>query len=421
MTVSILAGTFGLLACIGVPIAFAMAGATLVTLLIAMPQTPLVVAVSVPLQGIDQFVYLAIPLFVFAGTLMEKSGISQRLVRLSEECVGWFPGGLNLSVVLATILFSGTIGSKLAEASALGTVVFPRLRETGQPEAQSVSIVAAASAMGEMVPPAVLMIILATLANQSVAKLFVASAIPALVMAATLAIVLIVQALMQRSEWRRFHLRRTILALLEAIPALCVPVVVIGSLISGFANTTEAGAVAVAIVLVVGTVYRQLPFSEIPAILLDAARTSAMAMFIIATASALGYILAMNSVPQAIGSWFLGFSSSPILFMIFSSAVFIILGSVLEGLPAVLIFLPIFLPIASQLHINPIQYLVTIVGASGIGIFLPPVGVGVNLLAGLGHATIRSVIRPITPLIGSQVIALLLIILFPAFSLSLIK
>jgi len=416
VTLAVLIGVFLILMLCRTPIAFALAASVIASLLVANPHL-LSVVVSQPIQGVDSFVYLAIPLFIFAGSLMEVAGISKRLVELAESLVGWMPGGLALSVVVATIFFSGISGSKLAEAGAMGATIFPRMAAAEYPPPMSVGVVAAASAMGEMVPPAILMIVLATIANQSVATLFEACLLPALVMSLCLMVQILIKSRHLALPRKPFGLRRLVETFVRAIPALLVPVVVLGGLIAGYMTPTEAGAVAVIMVLAVGAMYRELRFALLPKLLFEAAMTSGAVLFLVAIATILSFILALLNVPQSAVHYFLSVTHSTFAFMLFTIAVLVAFGSALESVPAALIFLPVFLPVIDTLHVPIIQYLVVVVGALGIGLFLPPLGVGSIMLAGLAGIAPRKSAKEITWLLVSVFVALLLIALFPQISL----
>jgi C4-dicarboxylate transporter DctM subunit len=322
-------------------------------------------------------------------------------------------------VVVATIFFSGISGSKLAEAGAMGVAIFPRMAAAKYPAPLSVGIVASASAMGEMVPPAILMIVLATLANQSVAQLFAACLLPALVMAFCLMAQILMEARRLGLPRVHFSLARLGVTLFKALPALVVPVVVIGGLVTGFMTATEGGAVAVILVLGIAFIYRELRMKDLPMLLLSSARTSGSVLFLVAIATILSFVLALLGVPQAMVSLFLQITTSAFVFMFLSAVILILFGSALESVPAALIFLPVFLPVTDTLGISTIQYLVVVVGALGIGLFLPPLGVGSIMLSGIAGVPAGQGARQVAWLLISIAVALILIMLIPAMSLML--
>lgn len=417
MTSVLLISFVGLVA-IGLPIAFALAAAGILAVHFTLPGTPLVVVASQVLNGIDSFVFVAIPMFVLAGQLMAQGGAARRLIAAANSIFGWLAGGLGISVVVGSLFFSGMVGSKLGEAAAMGATVFPGLKRQGYEPRYSVALVAGSSAMGELVPPAVLMIVLATQANQSVGKLFAASLVPAVVMMLLLIVVVRIHA--RRGSLpgsSKFDFRTMVRNILIALPAGVVPLAVFGGFRIGAVTATEAGVVAVIAALAVTLLYRELPLKALPRVVVDAAATSGMILFVIGLAEVFSYILAITGAPASIASAILAISESPILFMIMTSAVIIMIGSVLEGLPAALIFLPIFFPISQEMGIDPLHYLVVLVGAISIALFLPPFGIGTAMLASIAKVPLSDVLRPTGSFLIAEVAALLIIILVPPVSL----
>jgi C4-dicarboxylate transporter DctM subunit len=410
--------SFVALAAIGVPIAFSLAAAGILAVHFSLPGTPLLVISSQVLDGIDSFVYVAIPMFVLAGQLMARGGAAKRLIAAANSLFGWLPGGLGISVIIGSLFFSGMVGSKLGEAAAMGATVFPGMERAGYRRRYSVALVAGSSAMGELVPPAVLMIVLATQANQSVGKLFAASLVPAIVMALLLMAVVTLHAHRGHLPGRTpFNAREALLNLLKALPAGIVPLAVFGLFRIGVVTATEAGVVAVLVSLAVTIAYRELPLRELPKVVVDAAATSGMILFVIGLAAVFSYTLSITGAPDAIASAILSISHSATVFMILTCAVIIVVGSVLEGLPAGLIFLPIFFPIAQRLGIDPLHYLVVLVGGISIALFLPPFGIGTAMLSSIAKVSLGDVLRPTASFVVAELGALLVVILIPSLSL----
>ncbi len=365
--------------------------------------------------GTQNFVLLAIPLFIVAGVLMETGGISARLVNLAMALVGHLRGGLAQVCVVAEILFSGISGSTVADVTAIGSVLLPSMRRAGYSKEDAVSIVSAASAMGILVPPALLMVILGAMANLSVTALFLAGFLPALVLAAGLMLLIYVQAgrknwpTVQRASWHELGK-----AFLDAIIPMMMPVLIFGSIFSGAATVTEAAALAVVYALVVGVfVYREITPKDLPKMFLESSVMTSVSMWVVGVSSLFTWLLARQQVPDAVAAWILSISSAQWFFIVASILLFTLFGALLEGFPAAIILGPIFYPIASQLGVDLIHYSIIIVASVGIGLFLPPVGIGLFIATAMGRTTMSAVMRPFAPYLVVLLATLVLVGLIP--------
>ncbi len=405
---------FMVLLVLGVPVAFAIGAAGLAGLAWS-GEFPLIIIAQQVYQSVDSFVLLAIPLFIFAGMLMETGGIAIRLVRLAQALVGWIRGGLAMAVVIAEYIFSGVSGSTIADVSAIGSTVIPPMMRTGYRPGQAVSIVAAASAMGILVPPCILMIVLGSIANVSVAALFVAGFVPAIVLAAAIMLYIYWEARRAGAAppepFTLPHLGR---AVKQAIIPLGLPVIIFGGILGGVVTPTEAAALAVLYAFMVGVfVYREIKWRDLPAIMVRSAVVTGTVCFLLAVAAVIAWLMAVAQVPAAILAAMQAMSAGPITFLILSAALFIALGAVLEGLPAVVILVPTFLPVVKQMGIDLIHYSIVVTAATGIGLFLPPIGVGLFISCGIAGITIDRVTREMLPYVTMLSIGLLLVIAFP--------
>jgi C4-dicarboxylate transporter DctM subunit len=412
ITVAVL--VFMALLILGVPVAFAIGAAGLAGLLWS-GDFPLIIIMQQIHQSVDSFVLLAIPLFIFAGMLMETGGIAIRLVRLAQALVGWIRGGLAMAVVIAEYIFSGVSGSTIADVSAIGATVIPPMTRAGYRPAQAVSIVAAAAAMGILVPPCILMIVLGSIANVSVAALFVAGFIPAIVLAA---------AIMAYIYWEA---RRAGVAppqpasapeigraLKDAVIPLGMPAIIFGGILGGVVTPTEAAALAVLYAFIVGVfVYREIKWRDLPGIMTRSAVVTGTVCFLLAVAAVIAWMLAVAQVPAAILAGMEAISAGPVMFLVLNAILFILLGAVLEGLPAVVILVPAFLPVVKTMGIDLIHYSIVVTAATGIGLFLPPIGVGLFISCGIAGITIDRVTREMMPYVTMLSIGLLLVIAFP--------
>ena len=416
--IALTAVSFVALLVLGVPVAYTVGTAALIGLWWS-GAYPLTIIVQQVFLSVDSFVLLAIPLFILAGALMETGGIAVRLVRFAQALIGWIRGGLAMAVVIAEYIFSGISGSTIADVSAIGATMIPPMTRAGYRAEEAVSVVAAASAMGILVPPCILMIVIGSIANVSVAALFIGGFIPAIVLAVAIMVYIYVQA--RRSGMapaRRASLGDLGRSFLDALIPLGLPVIIFGGILGGIVTPTEAAAVAVFYAAIVGLfVYREIRWSELPEILIQSAVVTAAVCFLLGTAAVVAWILAVQQVPVALLRAMTAMSAGPTAFLIFTALLFIILGAVLEGLPAVVILLPTFLPVVKQFNIDLVHYSIVVVAATGIGLFLPPIGVGLFIACGIANVSVDRVVRPMLPYVLFLCLGLLLVILFPWFTL----
>jgi tripartite ATP-independent transporter DctM subunit len=405
---------------LGLPLAFTLA-LTSLTYLLGIGGVGLIILPIKILGGVDSFVLLAIPLFILAGALMESGGISERIVDLAMAIVGKVRGGLAMVVVVAEILFSGISGSTAADVSAISSLLVPSMRRAGYSGPESVSVVAAASAMGILVPPCLTMVVLGSLVNLSIVTLFLAGFVPAFILAAALLVLIAVRA--RRQNWpvttgaSHADLGR---ALRRAIVPTGLPVVLFGGIFSGATTVTEAALIAVVYALVAGIFMRAtggVRSTEIVGQLAQSGVVTATTLWVLAAASAFAWILVREWVPQTLGEWIGGVGAGRMGFLAMTIVLFVVIGALLEGLPALLIFGPILFPIAKGLGIDPVHYGIVIIAAMGIAFFLPPVGVGLTIAAGIARVDIDDVSRAYVPYLIALLIGLALLAAFPALTL----
>lgn len=412
--IAVLLVAFVVLLLASVPIAIAMGAASLIAVLVV-GQIPPMVIVQRMYSGVDSFVLLAVPLFILAGSLMETGGISARLVQLARVLVGHVRGGLGMVVMVAEYLFSGLSGSVAADVSAIGSLLVPAMVKAGYSKPDSVSIVSAASAMGILVPPCIQMIVIASITGSSIAALFMAGFLPAMAMAALL--MALVYALARKNNWpadAKATLGQIVRAALGALIPLGMPIIIFGCIFLGVTTPTEAGALAVVYALVVGRfVYGELQWKDLPGIFARCAITTAAVSLLIATSSAFAWLMAMQYVPNMLLDWFHAISDSPTVFMLLSAAAFILLGAVLEGIPALLILMPTLAPSVKAFGISQLHFDILAVAGTGIGLFLPPIGIGVLIAVSFAKVDLTQVMRTFAPYLVVLCIGMLLIVFFP--------
>ena len=407
--------------CGGMPIAFSLALAALIFIWVQ-GSLPGVIFAQQMARGIDNFVLLAIPFFILVGYLMEANGMSVRLIALLERLVGRLRGGLNVVMVLSMVIFSGISGSKMADVAAVGSVLIPASRRAGQNPGGTVALLAASAVMAETIPPCINLIILGFVANLSIGGLFMAGLLPAGLMA--LALIAFAIAFGSRSRIAATGEARAPAARLwgGAAVTLGLIAIIFGGFKSGFATATEISAFAALYALAVGgLVFRELRPATAVRSFVHAATRSGLVLFIVAAAQSLAFTLTLQQVPHALAEAMIALSqtSGTWLFLLLSILILIVMGSVLEGAAALIIFGPLLVPVAGQLGIAPLHFGVVLVMAMGIGLFAPPLGLGLYGACLIGDVPIEVTVKPMLGYLGLLLLCLLVIAFVPALALSL--
>jgi C4-dicarboxylate transporter DctM subunit len=402
---------------IGMPIVFALAVSGVLGLVLGgfeVSKLP-----SSMVAGSESFVLLAIPSFIFAGTLMERCGMSYRLVDLARAMVGWMKGGLGMTTVAAEYLFSGISGSTIADVSAIGSMLTPPMLRAGYSREHAVSIVAAASGIGVLVPPAIFMIVVGTLTNTSVVGIFLGGFIPALATSAVLMAVIYWQAV--RLKWptdARPSAGVFLAALRGALVPLFVPIVMLVGFRFGIFTATEAGAIiAVYSLLAAVLYYRNVSAREIVRVAEESALMTAGVVLLLAVATVYQFLMGMARVPQAIGQLLGPLEATPWLFLLVVALIVVFFGMVMEGLPAAVILLPVLFPTAKAIGIHPIHFNVVLTAAVGVGLFMPPLGVGLLIALRTGQLSVADHFPHYWPYVLAMFAGLLIVILFPDLTL----
>jgi tripartite ATP-independent transporter DctM subunit len=402
----------------GVPIAFGMLSSALLFVLLK-GGVPLTLVPQFLGGGVDSFPLLAVPFFILAGALMETGGISIRLVNLAKDLVGWVRGGLGMVVVVSEYLFSGISGSTTADVSAIGSLMIPAMVKAGYKPELAVAIVSAATSMGILVPPCIAMIILGVLTGLSVGALFVGGFLPAAVIALMIMAFIYLEARRTGLPAEPRPTTRHVASMfLRATIPIMMPVIIFGAILGGVATPTEASAVAVLYAFLVGVlVYREIRLREMPRILTDTVVTTGMVMFIIAASTVLAWNLTRENAPVVLAEWILAHASQPWLFLLLSNVVFIILGAVLEGVPLMIILIPLLMPALKQLGIDPLHYGIVTIMAIGIAVFLPPIGVCLYVAISIGKTSVGATTGAFLPYLVVLILGLLVITYVPWFTL----
>ena len=411
MLLSVMVLLFLALVVIGVPIAFAMAMASSM-FIFAEGRVPLALITQRLFSGVDAFPLMAVPFFILSGLVMDSGGISRRLIRLAKSLVGHIRGGLAMVVTVAEIFFSGISGSTTADISAIGSTLIPAMRKAGYTAEQAAAIVAGAASMGVLIPPCIMMVVLGSMVNISVGKLFIAGFLPGLLMAAGLLALIYFQARRGLLPDARdpFSWREIAGSLSDSLLALLLPVIIFGGILLGVATPTEIAAVAaVYSVAISAFAYKELDWPGLLHALEQTTVLTGVALLLIGFASTFSWILASQQFPAAIAGLMLSISREPWVFMALSVAVFLLAGVFLEGLPAIIVLVPILLPISTTLGIDPIHYAIVAIGAVGVGIFMPPLGIGILLAAALADRRVDQVGRVFIPYFLTLTLVLIVI------------
>jgi tripartite ATP-independent transporter DctM subunit len=421
MTLAVLLGALIALSVLGVPLAFAILGASVATLMIFRPGLPIELAAQHVVSGIDNFPLIAVALFLFAGELMNSGGITKRIVDFASTLVGHIRGGLGHVTVLASMIISGISGSAVADAAATGSVMVPAMKRAGFPASFSAALCETSAVMGPIIPPSIPMVIYAILVEESVGRMFVAGVIPGILMGMLLMSAVYVISRKRgyaRGSWG--GLAAVFAAFVAALAALATPVIILGGILGGIFTVTEAGAIACVYCLVVATVaYRELTWRSTAQALVTAARGTAAVMLIVGASGLMGWLIADLQINKQASELISSLTSSPAMFLLVVNVFFLIVGMFMDPLAALIVFVPILMPAALALGVSPIHFGVVIVLNLMIGLCTPPVGYLIYLMASVAQEPPQRVIRESLPFIGVLLFVLAAVTYVPALTLAL--
>ena len=411
----LLFGGFLLLLAIGVPVAFAICTASAVTMFAGYGDQRMMIIVQRMFQSCDSFSLIAVPFFILAGDLLAKGKISKVLVEFCESFLGMIRGGLSVVSVLAGMFFAAISGSGAATTAAVGATLVPELKKRGYREDSAAALVAAAGTIGVVIPPSVPMVLYAVIAEESVSRLFKAGFIPGILMGA----VLIAISLYQAYKWSypkgaNFDLKNVLTKFAKAIPAILMPLIILGGIFSGYFTPSEAAAVAVVYaVLVSKFVYRDLTWKGLFDIMKGSAKTSAVIMIIIACSGPFGWALANWRIPEAISSAVLGISTNKYVIMLLISIIILIAGVFMETSSAIIILTPVFLPLVKALGVSTLHFGILFVVGIAIGMITPPVAINLFVATGITGLPIEKIAKSVVPYLLGLIVVFLLIVFMP--------
>jgi len=401
---------------LGVPIAFALGLVGLIIALIKGIFNPIIIPHIMYAQGIDSFPLLAVPFFILAGTIMEKGGISQRLVDFAQFIVGRIRGGLAQVSVLTGMFFGGISGSAVADAAAVGSVLIPAMKSKNYDPGFSAALTAASGAMGPIIPPSIPMVIYAVIANTSVASLFLGGIVPGLLFGLVLMLYSYVYAKKHRypREDVSFTLQTFWRVFQRAILPLLMPVIIVGGIFSGIFTATESAVVAVIYSFMISVfLYRKLTLKSIPGILADAAKSTASIMYIIGLATFLSWVITSEQIPQQVAQVFFTISDRPWVIVILLNILILMLGCFIDPVSILILMSPIALPIVQKIGMDPVHFGVIITVNICIGSLTPPVGTLLFVTSRIGNVNFFDISKAIIPMVILVIGILFLISLVP--------
>lgn len=405
---------------VGIPVAFSIGISTMFGLVLT--DIPMAFMSQMAFVGLDSYTYLAIPLFILAGYIMETGGLSKRLVNFASSLVGNIHGGLGIITVIACAFFAAISGSSPGTVAAVGAMMIPPMVSKGYNKDFSAALTAAAGSLGVLIPPSIPMILFCVTAEVSVGDMFMAGFLPGVVMTVALAVTVyfISKKKGYRSDEGNFDIKRVVTSFKEAFFPLLTPVIILGGIYSGIFTATEAAVVAVIYSLLASLfITKELKFSQVPDILVRAAVTSGTTVFILAFAMAFSRYLTLNMIPQIIGEAILGLTSNKYILLVLFSILVLLTGTFLETASQVLIYTPLFLPAFMELGVHPLHFGIILTVGTMLGMMTPPVGINLFVAQGLTKSTISNLTKAILPFIGVMFIIQLLLLFIPEISLML--
>ena len=403
---------------LGVPIAFVIGITSLATLMIQ-GTIPFNALPQYMFMGLDSFPLLAIPFFILAGLLMSRTGISGRLIDFTMVLFGRMPGALAQVNIGTSIFFAGITGAAVADTAAVGTVLIPAMKKEGYTAAYSAAVTAASSCIGPIVPPSIILVVYGIAANASIASLLIAGIIPGVLMGLSMGVVVWFQAIKHKFPRREesYSFKKLVSAFIKALPALLMPLIIVGGIMGGVFTATESACVAVVYSLLLGLFTKTLKISDLSDVGIQASVVSGVVLLIISTAKFFSIIMVLNHIPAALTNLFLSVSDNRVIILLMINVLLLIIGCFMEISAACIILAPILLPVVTNLGIHPVHFGIIMCVNLAIGLATPPVGPTLFVACKIGKTSIEKITMAIWPFLLASVAALLLITFIPWLSL----
>jgi tripartite ATP-independent transporter DctM subunit len=412
MEIAFLIGGFMLLLLLGVPCATAMLFVALIDILFV-SELPITLMADSMIGSVNSFTLLAVPFFVLAGSIMNRAGVTARLINCARVLVGHFHGGTAQVSIVGCMFFSGISGSASADAAAIGTMMIPSMKREGYDPGFAAGVVASAATMGPIIPPSILMVIYGAVTNLSIGALFLAGFLPGVLIG--LSLMIIVRFMAAKREYpraARVPWRSRGPVFLDALPALLAPVIILGGMFSGMTTATEAGVIACAYGLAVGMFwYREIKLADLRLLLAESVEMTAIPMFIVAASAVFGFMLTIHGLGEILGGLLHGVTDSPTVFLLLVVVLLTIVGLFLDGIPALLIFVPVLLPLAQLYQVDPLHFALIVIIVIMIGTVTPPIGLQLYIAAAIARVPIGKVVA--WPFVWAMTLVVVLLVFFP--------
>lgn len=405
---------FVLFVAFGVPIAFALGVVSFVGIA-SLPNIPNVVVFTKMFNGLNSFTLLAVPLFILAANLMNEGGITEKLIECICDLVGHFKGGLAYANILVSMVFAGISGSSQADTSGVGKIFIPAMEKQGYDKGTAVGVTAASSTLGSIIPPSITMVVYSGIASVSTGALFMTGIIPGILLGlAMMAVVRFYSKSKHFPQSEKVPVRTALKHTLRSMPALLTPIILIGGIVSGLFTPTESAAFACIYALIIGIFfYRSIKVSRLPAILIETMKMASLSLFALATANALGELLSYYQLNVIAQRFFTGLPGGRLIFLFVVVLFFMFVGTFMDAVPAMILFVPIIMPSALALGISPIILGLIIVVTLALGLVTPPYGLCLLLASSISGTTIEEGFKGTMPYFLSSLCVLLLLILLP--------
>ena len=420
LPVIILILSFVILLILGVPVAWSIAISSLLTLMVAMPFSAATTTISQRIAtGLDSFALLAIPFFILSGQIMSRGGIANRLISFAKTLVGFLPGGLALINIVSAMLMGSIAGSAMASASAMGTILGPEMEKEGYSKEFGAAVNITSSTTGLIIPPSNTLIVYSLASGGvSISALFLAGYIPGILTGLLMMIVAMIWA--KKNNYpvgKRYSIKEVAVKFINALPSLLLLIIVIGGIIAGIFTATEASAVAVLYTILLSFYYKELSIKDLSTVVLESTKTTAIVMLLIGASMGMSWVLSYENIPQDISNSLLSLSDNKIIILLMINIILLAIGIFMDATPAVLIFTPIFLPIVTDLGMDPTHFGIVMMLNLCIGLCTPPVGSVLFVGVEIAKTNISKVIKPLIPLFLVMVLSLFLVTYIPQLSL----
>lgn len=420
MTALLLFGGFALFLILGVPVAMALGAGTMTAILFS-PDFSITTAV-IPQRifgGLESTSLMAIAFFVLAGNLMTKGGISRRLVNLANSMVGGVRGGMSLALILSSAFFAALSGSAPATVIAIGSMLYADMVRIGYPEDRTAGLLVVSGGLGPIIPPSIIMVVYCTMTGALVSDMFTSGMAIGVFIMLALAVVVLIYA--QKENWPKANIKMSLkdffISLIKAIPALMLPIIILGGIYSGMFTPTESAAVAVVWALIAGLfIYKEITFKDLIPIILDSAKSAAMVLFIVATSTAFSWLFTFSGISESLVNGIIGMNLNPTMFCVIVAIILLIFGTFLEGIATAVLLVPVLWPIASSLGIHPVHFGMIVCISNVVGTMTPPVAVNIFSAASVTKLKMGEIVKGEIPFFIGYLLVFLAVVLFPFLS-----